>query len=708
MLPIFLIPTNHMKSVYFRQFLVPESICSKFVKPVISTIRAIVFLCAASYGVAAQIVIPEGRFKVETHSQPVIICNQFPADPAGTFTTITLGSEVYTFQNPVNNLNRGTEYKVIKDGTTFSLWFSGVAIVDLTVPGSINANDEIPGNIVVMDTVGVTYSSAMAIKHRGATSLTYPKKSYRVQLKDGAGKNKHESIFGLRSDRRWLMLALYNERLRINNKVCHDLWLDMHKLYYLDQEPDALSTIRSRYTLVFVNNVYRGVYLFTEDVDAKQYKLKSGANDTDVEGELYKGEDNGPPNFFGGSFPIPALPAPYSSEIWAKMELKHPSTSTWENLRNFSLYVKDASTAELRENIWSQLHKGNFIDYYLFINLVYAEDNLGKNLFMGRYKRGEPYFYGVWDLDGTLGFKYDSERNPRGRDLIENGIGNRLLAGNNNTQLMDEIALRWFRLRQDLLSDQNILARIQRQYDYLRSNGVYMLESRVQSRTPPDPADGGWNRSYLNSSSSELSYMKDFMTTRLARMDLLIQPWLISPLPVRLSSFEAEMNEKQVLLRWSSTEEVNTDRFEIEHSLDGRQWTKLGEIKSTGGNGEPASYSFSHHFPAGGLNYYRLKMVDFDLSSGLSEIRSVVVGSEDRFRVYPNPASGQLSVETGGEANVREITLCDFSGRVHAARVPAKGESRYDLDVHGLQGLYLLKIRFEDGSQVVRRVLVGK
>ncbi len=617
-----------------------------------------------------------------------------------------MGTGIYNFQSPAGNLNRGTEYKVVKDGTTYSLWFSGVAIVDLTVPGTINADDEIPGNIVVMDTTGAAYSSAMAIKHRGATSLTYPKKSYRVQLKDGAGKNKDESIFGLRSDKRWLMLALYNERLRINNKVCHDLWLDMHKLYYIDREPNALSTIRSRYTLVFVNNVYQGVYLFTEDVDKKQYKLKSGANDEDVEGELYKGEDNGPPNFFGSSFPIPALPEPYSSETWAKMELKHPSTSTWENLRNFSLYIKDTPTLELQRDLWTQLHKGNFIDYYLYINMVYAEDNLGKNLFMGRYKRGEPYFYGVWDLDGTLGFKYNSDRNPRGRDLIENGIANRVL--NNNTTLKDEIALRWFRLRQNLLSDQNILGRIQRHYDHLNSNGVYTLESKVQSRTPASTTDGGWDRTYLNYSSGELDYMKQFMTTRLARMDLLIEPWLQSPLPVRLSGFKAGIEEKQVLLEWSVTEEENFDRFEIEHSRDGRQWAKIGEVKGTGGSEKPADYSFFHDLLLSGINYYRLKMIDLDLSSILSEIRSVAVKSDDGLLVYPNPASGRLSVETGGLADVREIALCDLSGRVRAVGVPVKGERRHHLDVSELQGLYLLKIRFENGPEVVRRVLVGQ
>jgi hypothetical protein len=146
----------------------------------------------------AQIVIPAGHYKVETHANPVIVCNVFPADQTGPFSTITLGATTYTFQAPVSPLNRNTEYIVSHNGTNYRLFFSMIPIVDIAVEAgfhAINADDEIRANMSVTDTVGSAYSSLMAIRLRGASSLSYSKKSYRVQLKDADFKNKHESIF---------------------------------------------------------------------------------------------------------------------------------------------------------------------------------------------------------------------------------------------------------------------------------------------------------------------------------------------------------------------------------------------------------------------------------------------------------------------------------------------------------------------------------
>lgn len=666
---------------------------------------------------SAQVTIPDGHYKVETNAHPIIVCNVLPADVPGPFNTITLGAVTYTFQPSVGQLLRNTEYTVTDGTTTYRLFFSGLAIVDIAVDqgfNAINAGTEIRANMWVTDTVGTTFHSLMAIRHRGASSLSYSKKSYRVQLKDDDFRNKNESIFGLRSDRRWLLLALYNERLRINNKVCHDLWLDMHKLYYLDQEPDALSTIRSRYVLVFIDNTYRGMYLFTEDTDAKQYKLVEDQVNTEDKdygggerrytgGELYKGDDNGAPNFFNSPYSVPGLPA-FGSEIWAGWEIKHPSRSDWVTLREFSRYVRDRNESLLQAEIWSSLHKGNFIDYYLFINLVYAEDNLGKNLFMARYKKDEPYFYGVWDLDGTLGFQYHSGRNPRGQGFIGNQFWSKLMQ--NNDDLKDEMAVRWFTLRRNLLSEEQILGRIQKHYDYLASNGAYRLESLAQSRTPVEVEHGGWDRTWLNYSSSELAYMKNFMTTRLETMDRLIQPWLTSPLPVSLMSFTAKRSENRVELVWQTATERNSGRFEIEHSRDAAVWRRAGEVMAGGDVATHSSYTFQHVPSGSGMHYYRLKMIDNDGSYEFSGIQSVAFEGGRRVAIFPNPARGVLHVRTVGDVKAEKLSLYDLLGREVLQKKIETSGADHTLDLHNLEGLFLLRSQFDDGSESVLRVLV--
>lgn len=670
--------------------------------------------------VFAQISIPDSHYKVETHSQPIIIVNQFPTSLDGEVSTIQLGGDVYTFAEPITQIQRNLAYAVSRSGINYQLFFSAIAIVDIQVEDGFNAinNDvEIKAEMTVMDTIGPNYSSTMAIRHRGASSLTYPKKSYRVQLKDENFKNKHESIFGLRSDRRWLMLALYNERLRINNKVCHDLWLDMHKLYYHDLEPDAHSTIRSRYVLAFIDNQYRGMYLFTEDVDAKQYKLfEDEDNEEDVGnsvvygpyqgGELYKGDNNGAPNHFEPPLDaIDPLPSP-GTEVWEGWELKFPDVSDWVRLRDFSLYVKNTPTADLQATIWNQLHKENFIDYYLFINLVLAEDNLGKNLFMAKYRQGEPYFYGVWDLDGTLGYEYNSSRHTRDIGLIGNHLWGKLLE--NNDELKDEIAVRWFTLRKGLLATNSILARVQKQYDYLEGNGAYRLESIAQGRTPQQVEHGGWDRSWFNPTQDELNYMRNFISARLAKMDTRIEPWLSSPLPVQLASFDVHKEKDAVQLQWATTREAQADRFEIEHSNDAAQWKKIGIVTASGDSETVNYYRFVHSPVLLGVQYYRLRMIDKDGSDELSLVRSIDFESEKKLILYPNPVSDVLSIDIKKGQKAERLTLMDGLGREVWQQSDAGLLSNCQIPVAGLNGLYWLKVFFADGTQTLERVLVVK
>ena len=118
----------------------------------------------------------------------------------------------------------------------------------------------------------------------------------------------------MRSDKTWLLLAMYNEKLRLNNKISHDLWLKLHKLYYADLEPDANSTIRTRYVEVVLNGQYQGVYLFTEDMDRKQLKLKKTDNFPMPEENSIKGI-RGIREPFSVAFLLSPLPPPSCGEV---------------------------------------------------------------------------------------------------------------------------------------------------------------------------------------------------------------------------------------------------------------------------------------------------------------------------------------------------------------------------------------------------------
>lgn len=83
-------------------------------------------------------------------------------------------------------------------------------------------------------------------------------------------------------------------------------------------------------------------------------------------------------------------------------------------------------------------------------------------------------------------------------------------------------------------------------------------------------------------------------------------------LPVKLTSFKAAKEGKVVSLNWSTTEEIGSDRFEVERSMDGKVWSFIGEVKANGTTRNLNLYHFTDVQPAQGQNLYRLKMIDQD------------------------------------------------------------------------------------------------
>lgn len=83
-------------------------------------------------------------------------------------------------------------------------------------------------------------------------------------------------------------------------------------------------------------------------------------------------------------------------------------------------------------------------------------------------------------------------------------------------------------------------------------------------------------------------------------------------LPVKLNKLTATPSKENILLQWSTTQEINSSYFEIEHSTDLQQWTSIGSVKAKGNVATETKYSFAHEQPFEGNHYYRLKQYDKD------------------------------------------------------------------------------------------------
>ncbi len=177
-------------------------------------------------------------------------------------------------------------------------------------------------------------------------------------------------------------------------------------------------------------------------------------------------------------------------------------------------------------------------------------------------------------------------------------------------------------------------------------------------------------------------------------------------LPVTLTSFAAAREGTTALLKWTTTEETNSEKFQIEHSLNGLNWNAVGSVEANGESAVLLHYSFVHTGPVNGENLYRLKMVDQDKTFAYSSIQSVTFdGIQGQNIVFPNPASERIHLGVKDIRSLTYVRIYDLSGKaVYSAN--GKGISKtIDISAFG-SGSYVVEILDQSGKVKALKIAV--
>ena len=175
-------------------------------------------------------------------------------------------------------------------------------------------------------------------------------------------------------------------------------------------------------------------------------------------------------------------------------------------------------------------------------------------------------------------------------------------------------------------------------------------------------------------------------------------------LPVELSSFTIEF-DKIVNLTWQTSAELNNEKFIVETSTEGEVFNRIGEVAGAGATTEPHDYTFTHHTPSAGVNYYRLKQIDFDGTFAYSKVLVInAPGSNDIF-AFPNPAKDKITLQYDYSKGTGNIQLYDALGRrVNASIGGYAGNYEVKLPEGLAKGTYWLKV--ERGGKVQTLAIV--
>ncbi len=151
-----------------------------------------------------------------------------------------------------------------------------------------------------------------------------------------------------------------------------------------------------------------------------------------------------------------------------------------------------------------------------------------------------------------------------------------------------------------------------------------------------------------------------------------------SPLPIYYSKrLEAVQKQNTTNLTWSVAIQINNDKYIIEHSKDGRSFSPIVEIAGDGTNNREHHFEFTHNNPSLGVNYYRIKQVDYDGTSSYSNIASVeYAGDGNKILIYPNPSTDEVTLSISEHM---EVEVTDILGKVLHKQTVNKENNVVDL-----------------------------
>lgn len=180
-------------------------------------------------------------------------------------------------------------------------------------------------------------------------------------------------------------------------------------------------------------------------------------------------------------------------------------------------------------------------------------------------------------------------------------------------------------------------------------------------------------------------------------------------LPVSLVDFDVKAQKGAALVNWTAYEQ-NIDFYQIERSLDQKNWTNVGQVTAKNSSSKETYEFLDNDLPTlsrGTVLYYRLHIIETSKASSYSDIRSLTINeSNSQFVVAPNPTSDLLFIkDVFGDTQAMSVQVFDVTGQLVLQQQLQANKNEVALNLANLPiGVYMLKI--DNGKKIATERIV--
>ena len=350
---------------------------------------------------------------------------------------------------------------------------------------------------------GVVVDSDLQIKGHGNTTWSWAKKPYKIKLSTKTG------LLGMPAQKNWILLANFDDKTMLRDDVAFELSRRVGMAY----------TPRSQFVETFLNGEYEGTYQLTESIEIDKNRVNiNSLDDNDVTapnvtgGYLMEVDYNHPgdANLFVGSGGMPVTmhdPDPMVPQQQAYIA---------DYLGQVQNTLYGTNFADPSIGYAQYLDVDSFVDWYLVNEIFKNNDAIWwSSVYMYKAREGKLYCGPVWDFDvgaGNSTMNQDADptgwwvRNPWAAD------GQWMAQLFQDPAFKAKVKARWNELKAS-------------QFDtlttYIDQRAAYLNQTQQNNftRWPVLETQVFTEPELAGSYSGEVSYMKTWLTTRIAWMD---------------------------------------------------------------------------------------------------------------------------------------------------------------------------------------------
>ena len=312
----------------------------------------------------------------------------------------------------------------------------------------------------------LNFESYAKIKPQGTSSLAYEKKNYTIKLykdKEYENKLKIDTGLGWGKQYKFCLKANWIDKTHARNIVTARIASNIQDKYNLFENTPNNGVIDGYPVEIYLNDEFLGLYTWNIPKDAWMFNMdEENPNHIALVSE---GADN------SNSFKKHANFKAWSVEVGPETE------ETLEKFNSIIDFIKDSTDEKFKNEFKKNINLDSTLNYYVMINFANLNDNIYKNMLMITYD-GQFWYPSLYDLDTSWG------TNWKGTELTDyksNLNNENLLFTKLEKNFPNEIANRYFELRKDILTKENVMKEFNNFYNSIPKETLKKEQERWEN-----------------------------------------------------------------------------------------------------------------------------------------------------------------------------------------------------------------------------------